>query len=71
MSVEMPRTHCSRWLAMAGSFCAVTRNDGPETLTAATGNRCASSTGTAMQRRPSFEFLVVDRVAAAPRFVEL
>src|SRR5205807_10231555 len=48
ISVEMPRTHWSRWLAIAGSFWAVTRKDGPETLTAATGLRCASSTGTAM-----------------------
>ena len=35
---------------MDGSFCAVTRKDGPETLMAATGFRCASSSGTAMQR---------------------
>ena len=42
MSIEMPRTHCSRWLAMAGSFCAVTRNDGPDTLTAATGSDLAA-----------------------------
>ncbi len=53
ISIEMPRTHCSSWLAIEGSFCAVTRNDGPEMLTAATGRRCASSRGTAMQRNPS------------------
>jgi hypothetical protein len=37
MSAEIPRTHCNRWLAIEGSFCAVTRNEGPEILTAATG----------------------------------
>ena len=31
ISTEIPRTHFSRWLAIEGSSCAVTRNDGPET----------------------------------------
>ena len=51
MSMEMPRTHCSKWLAIDGSFCAVTLNDGPETLTAATGWRCASTRTAAPSRR--------------------
>src|ERR1035438_5175185 len=53
MSTEIPRTHCSNWFAIDGSFCAVTRKDGPEMLTAATGSLCASRRGTAMQRSPS------------------
>ena len=53
ISTEIQRTHWSNWFVIEGSLCAVMRKDGPETLTAATGSRCASSTGTAMQRRPS------------------